>query len=271
MADKNLPNIPIYIGDWERDCNVLSLEAEMAWMKIIFKMHLSGKQSRYKVSAKGLQRLWKSNANEVQEILEELKFEDICEITEVAGGYEFFCRRLEKENELSKVRSKAAKNRWNKDSSNAKPKQTKSKKVQNTDNDIDYDNESENENEEKEVSKGEKIEFEKIVSIFNSLCKNLPNVQKITDKRKSAIKARAEEYSLSEIGTVFQHVSQSAFLNGDNDRGWTADFDWVMNPNNFIKILEGKYNGKGKQQAAGKSKVNYSDDFKRRLAEKMGA
>lgn len=153
MANKNLPNIPIYIGDWERDCNVLSLQAEMAWMKIIFKMHLAGKQSNYKVSAKGLQRLWKSDANEVKEIMQELLFEDICEISEIPGGFIFTCRRLKKENEISEVRSKVAKDRWNKEKKDAKPKQKKSKRVQNTDNDIDndYDNEdvikNENENE----------------------------------------------------------------------------------------------------------------------------
>lgn len=92
--------------------------------------------------------------------------------------------------------------------------------------------------------KNKKIEFQKIVDIFNSVCRNLPTVQKLTTARESAINARINDYGLSKIGEVFQLVSSNEFLNGNNDRGWKADFDWIMNPNNFIKILEGKYNGK---------------------------
>lgn len=98
-----------------------------------------------------------------------------------------------------------------------------------------------------EVIVKEKIEFQKIVDIFNSVCKNLPSVQKITNQRKSSINSRMNDYGLEKIGEVFQIVSKNEFLNGGNDRGWKADFDWVMNPNNFIKILEGKYQNNGKQ------------------------
>ena len=57
MTKKNLPNIPLYIGDWEKDCNVLSLESEAAWLRIVFKMFTNGKQSTYKLPTKGLQNL----------------------------------------------------------------------------------------------------------------------------------------------------------------------------------------------------------------------
>lgn len=157
MSKKNLPNIPIYIGDWERDCNVLSLETEMAWLKIIFKMHLSGKQSVYKTSTKGLQILWKSSAEKVSEIIEELIFNNICEITEIQGGYEFESRRLKKENELSEIRSDSVKKRYAKDNkkekSNYKPS---TKSLQNTDIEIDYENEIENEDKKGKGGSGEK-------------------------------------------------------------------------------------------------------------------
>ena len=94
------------------------------------------------------------------------------------------------------------------------------------------------------VVEPKEIDHEKIISIFNSVCKNLPTVQKLTKSRKSAINARITDYNLSTLGDVFQKVATSNFLNGENDRNWTADFDWIMNPNNFIKILEGKYNSK---------------------------
>ena len=141
---KNLPYMELYIGDWERDCNVLSLSAEMAWMKINFKMHL-GMQSSFKIHAKGLQILWKSTPEKVQEYIDELLFNDICEIREIKGGYEFLSRRRKKQNSVSKVRSEAAAARWEKEKTNANQMQTKCKNVQNAE--YEYDNEVESENE----------------------------------------------------------------------------------------------------------------------------
>jgi len=248
MSKKNLPNIPLYIGDWERDCNVLSLEAEMAWMKIIFKMHLSGKQSTYRTSTKGLQILWKSSKEKVQEFLDELKFNKICEITEITGGYIFKSRRLEKENNLSNIRSEARKkgHEYNVDKqkekkTSTKPLQKGDKKLQNTEDEDDYEIDNENEINNDFVIKATEIEFKEIVNIFNGVCKNLPQVQKITENRKNAIQTIIDEYGHQTLGEVFDQVSKSKFLNGDNERGWKADFDWILNPNNFIKILEKKY------------------------------
>jgi hypothetical protein len=91
------------------------------------------------------------------------------------------------------------------------------------------------------IKESEKIDFEKIISIFNSVCNKLPVVQKLTLQRKSAIKNRISESGLAGLGDAFQKVAQSRFLNGENERGWTADFDWILKPANFIKIIEGKY------------------------------
>jgi uncharacterized protein YdaU (DUF1376 family) len=140
---KNLPNIPIYIGDWERDCNVLSLESEAAWMRIIFKLWSKGKQNTIKIPTKSLQNLWRCSPEKMNEILEELIYNEIAVIKQSERFIEFTCRRFVKENKLSEVRSKAGKS--SKKKTNAK--QNKSKSEQNTE--IDTDNESEYENEEK--------------------------------------------------------------------------------------------------------------------------
>lgn len=267
MAKKNLPNIPIYIGDWERDCNVLSLESEAAWMRIVFKLWTKGKQNTIKMPTKSLQNLWRCDSNKMTEILDDLIFNEIADIVITERFVEFTCRRFVKENELSEIRSKARKNdksESNEEQNNNKTQskhyqntiKTETKKDQNTEND--YEIESDYEIKTENVKK---VEVQKIVDIYNSLCKNLPQVQKLTDQRKKAITARVNEYGLAKIGEVFQKVLDSPFLNGENDRGWTADFDWIMNPNNFIKILEGKYVKKNGQQ---QSRI-YSDDFYREL------
>lgn len=71
----------------------------------------------------------------------------------------------------------------------------------------------------------------------------LPKVTTMTDKRKKAVKARVSEHGKEAIMAVFNNVSQSAFLLGHNNQNWSCDFDWIFRPTNFIKILEGNYNG----------------------------
>jgi hypothetical protein len=74
----------------------------------------------------------------------------------------------------------------------------------------------------------------------------LPRVVKLTDSRKRQTQRMAKAYPVDDWIAVFAKVEQSPFLRGDNDRGWKADFDFVLNEKNFVKILEGKYD---RQQA----------------------
>lgn len=144
MSKKNLPNIPIYIGDWERDCNVLSLEAEAAWMRIIFKLWTKGKQNSIKIPTKSLQNLWRCSKETMHEILDDLIYNEIAEISMNERFITFTCRRFVKENRISEVRSQAGKSSKKSSKEKTKPKQNESKSEQNTDYDNDNDNEIEN-------------------------------------------------------------------------------------------------------------------------------
>jgi hypothetical protein len=137
MINKNLPNIPLYIGDWEKDCNVLSLETEAAWLRIIFKMFTNGKQSSYKLPTKGLQNLWRVSEEKASEILDELIDYNICEIQTDGRFTEFTCRRYVKENSISEIRKESVSKRKDR----YKPF---TKELQTTENEI--ENESKNEN-----------------------------------------------------------------------------------------------------------------------------
>ena len=111
-----------------------------------------------------------------------------------------------------------------------------------------------------------------VVETFHLMCPNLPHVKNITPARKSAIKARAKEYSYNEIGNVFQKVSESSFLNGDNEKNWMATFDWIMSPRNFIKILEDNYINKSKNEKSNnKKRYEPSQDLQQRIAAKLNS
>lgn len=95
-----------------------------------------------------------------------------------------------------------------------------------------------------ESKDSDKINYNALMDTFNKMFSGkLPEVTTMTDKRKKAIRARATEHGKEAIMTVFNNVSQSAFLLGHNNQNWRCDFDWIFRPTNFIKILEGNYNG----------------------------
>lgn len=130
-SEKKQPYIPLYIGDWEADCNILSLEVEAAWLKIIFKMWKNGKSGIYKTSTKDLQNLWKTDTKGVQNIIFVLGLNDICRLEkntekdEISGETHhiivFINRRMEKEAKISEIRTKAVQNRYKTDTNTLQP------------------------------------------------------------------------------------------------------------------------------------------------------
>ena len=107
----------------------------------------------------------------------------------------------------------------------------------------------EREIEGQDESEGEdQIAYDAIVKYYNDTCKELPRVEKLTNERKKLIRARFTEHGKENIANAIKMVSKSAFLNGDNNKNWKANFDWIFNTNNFVKIIEKTYeNGTPKQ------------------------
>lgn len=69
--------------------------------------------------------------------------------------------------------------------------------------------------------------------------------EKLTAQRRRHIRKRLTERPLTEWVDVFQRINASAFCRGDNDRGWVADFAWVIgSPDVAVKVLEGKYDNR---------------------------
>ena len=96
-----------------------------------------------------------------------------------------------------------------------------------------------------------KPEIEEIVKFYNDTCQSLRPVKILTDKRRAAVSARLREHGREAVFNVIRAAGRSSFLAGQNTRGWTADFDWIFRPENFVKVLEGKYENKEKSQQYG--------------------
>ena len=92
----------------------------------------------------------------------------------------------------------------------------------------------------------------------------ISKIKKMTGKRSSAVKARVKEYGEQTVLDVIDIVFDSRFLRGEAT-DWCADFDWVMKPNNFIKVYEGNYTDREKFVEADR-KAKEDDLLKRLIA-----
>ncbi len=87
--------------------------------------------------------------------------------------------------------------------------------------------------------------FEKIRSLWNEICISLPKANGVNGKRKVLMEARWREAPNTEWWrSFFEKIENSAFLTGNNDRGWKATIDWALIPGNRDKITEGVYSDK---------------------------
>lgn len=85
------------------------------------------------------------------------------------------------------------------------------------------------------------IPYDEIIGLYNSICKSLPKVILCTEERKKQIKSRwnASGKSIEIFKEVFEKAENSPFLRGENDRQWVADFEFIMRPDKFNKVLDG--------------------------------
>lgn len=96
------------------------------------------------------------------------------------------------------------------------------------------------------AEKADPTPYAKIMQLYNEICQSFPKIQKIDGARRKAVAARFKTYpDLQTFETLFRKTEASGFMKGDNDRNWSADFDWIIKATNMCKVLEGKYDNKG--------------------------
>jgi hypothetical protein len=105
--------------------------------------------------------------------------------------------------------------------------------------------------------------YRQIVDDFNAVCISLPKVQQLTDKRRTAIKSAVAMLGETSWAGYWQMVESSDFLTGranSSGRQWRADFDWLLQPSNLAKVLEGNYINRG-QPGSGSPTYAPGQDF----------
>lgn len=113
-----------------------------------------------------------------------------------------------------------------------------------TDKDTETDTESEEQSENCTAPEGAVCRTKdvlRIVEAWNSL--GLQQVVRITgrSRRGCMLRARVKEHGVEGVLEAIEKIRHSAFLTGQNGKGWIITFEWFVKPNNFVKVLEGNY------------------------------
>lgn len=98
-----------------------------------------------------------------------------------------------------------------------------------------------------------RTEARRCVEAWNSLAEyGIKPVSKIRSdsKRGEMLNARIKQYGVDNVLKAIEKIKGSSFLQGKTktDVQW-FDFEWFVRPNNFPKVLEGKYDDKKPEQS----------------------
>lgn len=99
------------------------------------------------------------------------------------------------------------------------------------------------------------------INAYNAIADKagLPIAQRITDKRKSAVKARLRECGgLDGWHSALAKLEASDWCCGRADRsdGWKADLDFLTQSKSFTRLMEGFYDNRSGHQKRGQSSVD---------------
>lgn len=107
------------------------------------------------------------------------------------------------------------------------------------------------------------FDYQGVVDLFNSVCISLPKVQKLNDKRRKLIVNADKLLGEMTFEGFFNLVESSDFLTGRNGKWSGCGFDWILQPANLTKIIEGNYINKESLtvNSTANTQRNYDEEF----------
>lgn len=124
------------------------------------------------------------------------------------------------------------------------------------------------------VPQPDPVPFDDIMVLYHNILHALPKVLRLNDKRRKHLAARwnesPDQKSLDFWASYFRLIAASDFLTGKTSR-WSATFDWVVNPSNMLKVLEGNYRNREDKSNAAVATGQLFDSVKLEQQRRLGA
>lgn len=88
----------------------------------------------------------------------------------------------------------------------------------------------------------EEVTEEHVIEAWNVMADEagLPKAR-MTPERRKKLKTFIRRHRPDDITEAIWSIPGTPFLIGENDRGWKADLDFLLQPSKFTKIVEGTY------------------------------
>jgi len=109
-------------------------------------------------------------------------------------------------------------------------------------------------------------EIDEAIRLWNELADRigLARVQKITAERRKRLAACLQDAGgLPGWRAALCKIEASPFLRGENDRGWRADFDFIVRERSFTRLMEGAYSAR-RDRASGNGFAELQREMDRR-------
>ena len=252
MALRDQPYLPLYIQDFLTDEKLSECSAKSTgvYIRLICIMHKSEEygvillKQKDKQTDKQIKNFAMKLVKQMpysEEIIEQSLQELIDEKVLYIDENKLCQKRMMKDDEISNKRALAGKKGYNikskkseiaKEFAQAKVEASGKANLQaNSEYEIEYENEIE------DVIIIEE-DIDNIFEQYNLICTKLNQVSDLTKTRISLVKELLKQKGKDKILEVFRKANESDWLTGRNEKQWKANFDWIVDIDNFVKIAE---------------------------------
>jgi len=87
------------------------------------------------------------------------------------------------------------------------------------------------------------VKPEHVQEAWNALADRtgLPKIKKLEGTRLRQTNSLIRRATIDDITEAIAAIERNRWMHGENDRGWRADFDFLLQPKSFTKLIEGSY------------------------------
>ncbi len=104
------------------------------------------------------------------------------------------------------------------------------------------------------------LDYGAIKTLWNERVPEKLQIRAMTDKRKKKLRVRCKEEDF-DLDEIIDALQEQPFCLGDNERGWVADFTWLIkNSENYLKVLEHRYSNNKESEQERLNKITQKID-----------
>jgi hypothetical protein len=241
------PAFQFYPGDWRRDTQVqmASFETRGIWFEMLCCMWDAPERGKLSGTHEGIARLIGCDTDLLKKVIKELDDLKIADISNGNGNVTITNRRMhrdQKKRDNTRLRVKEHREREDCNANVTPPSSSSTSfSMNNKDTNVSL---SSPETPGDQISKPPPCPHKEIIEKYHEILQGLPEVREWGGTAETYLRTRWKEKQERQCiewwDAFFRFIRESDWLMG-RVKSWSADLEWIVRPNNFRKILNGRY------------------------------